>query len=171
MKCKQIRSQFYDYADDSVAQVARSAIESHLSGCDSCRKYYEAQRNLHHSIAGAVAGELAGMHFQSMPIKAEPSNEDRRSSFHGWGRRMAVTVPCLLILSAALWLIRTPSPEPVDDAAPPAYAEAIHYLEMHSADRFGASSFTMPLAVIIRPGAPARTIVLDGTTDISAEVK
>ena len=171
MNCKQIRSRSYDYIDDMVDQVTRSAIESHLSGCAACRLHYETQRRLHQSVTSAVSGELAGLHFQPKPIKAEPSSAVRRPSLGVWVRRMAFAASCVLLLSAGLWLLLKPAPNLNDDSVQSAYAEAFHSLEMYSADRPGASSFTMPLAVIIRPGAPARIIVLDGTTDISAEFK
>jgi hypothetical protein len=171
MNCKQIQSCSYDYIDDMVDQVTRSAIEGHLSGCAACRLHYEIQRRLHQSLTSAVTGELAGLHFQPKPIKAEPSGAVRGSSLGIWVGRMAFAVSCVLLVCAGLWLLRKPAPKLTDDAVQSAYAEAFHYLEMHSADRPGASSFTMPLAIIIRPGAPARGIVLDGTTDISAEFK
>ncbi len=171
MNCKQIRSCFYDYVDGMVNEATRSAIELHLSGCGACRGHYETQRRLHQSVTSAVAGELAGLYFQPMPIKTEPSGADLRSSIGVRVRRMVFAVSCLLCLGAALWLLRKPAPELTDDPVQSAYAEAFHYLERHSADRSGASSFTTPLAVIIQPGAPARVIALDGTTDISAELK
>jgi len=171
MNCKQIRSCSYDYIDDMVDNVTRSAIESHLSGCAACRLYYETQCRLHQSVTSAVASELAGLHLQPMPIKAERSGADRRPLFGVWVRRMAFAVSCLFLLCAALWLLLKPAPKLTDDSVQSAYAEAFHCLEMYSADRPGASSFTMPVAVIIRPGAPARVIVLDGTTDVSAEFK
>jgi len=171
MNCKQIRSCSYDYIDDVVDNVARSAIESHLSGCAGCRLYYETQYRLHQSVTSAVAGELAGLHFQPMPIKAERSGADRRPSFGVWVRRMVLAVSCLFLLCAALWLLLKPAPRPTDDPVQSAYAEAFHCLEMYSTDRPGVSSFTMPVAVIIRPDAPARVVVLDGTTNVSAEFK
>jgi anti-sigma factor RsiW len=171
MNCKQIRSCFYDYTDDMVDQVMRSAIESHLSGCAACRLHYETQRRLHQRVASAVAGELAGLHFQPRPIRAEQSGADRRPSLGVWVRRMAFAMSCLLLLSAGLWLLRKPAPILTDDSVQSAYAEAFHSLEMYSADRPGASSLTMPVMVIIQPGTPARVISLDGTTDIGAVLK
>lgn len=171
MNCKKIRSRFYDYADDTVDQATRSSIESHLSGCALCRRYYEERRRMHRSIANAVARELGGLHFKPVQLKAEPAGPNRSLSRGVWIRRTAFAVPCILIFSAALWLFRTPSPEIAGDANPSAYAEAIYYFETHSAENFDAYSFSTPRAVIIQPGAPMRTIALDGTTDISAEVK
>jgi anti-sigma factor RsiW len=167
MNCKQIRSNFYDYTDDILDKGARFTVESHLTGCAACRLHYASQRRLHQSITSAVASELAGLHFQPKPIKAETA--DCRSLLSVWGGRMAFASPCVLILCAGLWLLLTPAPKPTEDLS--AYAEAFHRIEMHSTDRPGVSSFTTPLAVIIRPGAPARVIELDGTTDISAEFK
>jgi hypothetical protein len=171
MNCKQIRSLFYDYTDGMADRVTRSTIDSHLSGCAACRLHYETQLQLQQSIASAVTGELADLHFQPMPITAEPSGPDSRPSLGVWVRRMSFALSCLLILCAALWLLRKPAPNFTDDTVQSAYAEAFHSLEMHSDDRSGASSFSMPVAVIIQPGAPARVISLDGTTDVSAEFK
>ena len=171
MNCKKIRSRFYDYADDTVDQATRSSIESHLSGCALCRRYYEEQRRMHRSIANAVAGELGGLRFKPDQLKAEPAGANRSFSRGVWIRRIAFVVPCLLIFSAALWLLRTSPPEIAGDANPSTYAEAIYYLETHSAENFNAHNFSTPRAVIMQPGAPVRTILLDGTTDISTEVK
>ncbi len=171
MNCKKIRSRFYDYADDTVDQATRFSIESHLSGCALCHRYYEEQRRMHRSIANAVAHELGDLHFKPMQLKAEPASPNRSLSRGVWIRRMAFAIPCLLIFSAALWLLRTPPPEIAGDAIPSAHAEAIYYLETHSSENFNAHNFSTPRAVIMQPGAPVRTIVLDGTTDISTEVK
>ncbi len=172
MNCKQIRSCSYDYADEMVDSVTRSAIESHLSGCVACRLYYETQCRLQQSVTNAVANELAGLHFRPMPIGAELSGVDRRPLSGTRVRRMAFAASCLLaLLCAALWLLLKPAPKLTDDSVQSAYAEAIHSLEMYGPGKPGSSSLTMPVAVIIRPGAPVRVIPLDGTTDVSAEFK
>ncbi len=101
MNCKQIRSCSYDYIDDIVDKVARSAVESHLSGCAACRLYHETQCRLHQSVTSAVASELAGLRFQPMPIKTERSGADRRPSFGLSVRRMALAVSCFFLLCAA----------------------------------------------------------------------
>ena len=126
---------------------------------------------MHRSIANAVARELEGLRFKPMQLNAEPAGPNRSLSRGVWIRRMAFAVPCILVFSAALWLLRTPSPEIAGDAIPSTYAEAIYYFEKHSAENFDAYSLSTPRAVIIQPGAPVRTIVLDGTIDISAELK
>ncbi len=171
MNCRQTRSCFYDLIDDTVDQVMRSAIERHLAGCVACRLNYESHRRLHQSLQSAVAGELAGLHFKSKPMKAEPYGTDRRPLPGVWVRRAAFALPCLLLFCGALWLFLKPASKPADDRVHSAYAEAYYCLEMHSADKPGTPSFTTPVAVIIRPGAPARVIELDGTADISAECK
>jgi hypothetical protein len=171
MKCKQIQYSIYDYIDDVVDQVTRSAIESHLSGCAECRLHYETQRQLHRSVTDAVAGELAGLHFQPASIKAEASGADHRLFIREQFGRVAFALPALLLLYVILWPVIKPDPNPFDDPAQSAYTEAFHYLEMHSANSSGASGFTIPVAVIVRPGAPARIIELDGTTDVSTELK
>ncbi len=171
MNCRQIKSRFYDYIDGVVDQFTRSTIDSHLSGCVACRLHYETQRRLHQDVKSAVAGELADLHFKPLPMNEEPYGADHRLLSGVWIRRMAFAVPCLFLLGAGLWMLLKPAPDRADDAARSAFAEAYYSLEMHSADRPGASTFTMPVAVIVRPGAPARVIELDGTTDISAECK
>jgi hypothetical protein len=171
MKCKQIQSSFYDYSDDAMDQRTRSVIESHLSSCASCRLHYETQRSLHQGITNAVASELADLHFLPKTIKAELSNADRRSSVNAWARQMAYAMPAFLLLGIVLWPLLKPARELVDDPSQSLYSEAYRYLEMRGADGTGASSLLMPVAVIIQPGAQARVIELDGTTDISAELK
>ncbi len=171
MNCKQIQSSFYDYADGNVDHAARYAIESHLSGCASCRLHYETQRRLQQSVASAVAGELAGLHFQPRPVDAELSGANRRPWPGVWSRSLAFAAPCLLVLCAALWLLLRPAPRPADNSVQAAYAEAYQCLEMYGEDKPGVSSLTMPVAVIVQPGAPARVFSLNGTTDISAELK
>jgi hypothetical protein len=59
----------------------------------------------------------------------------------------------------------------MDDQIQSAYAEAFHRLELRRTDSFSASSIAMPIAVIIQPGASARVIELDGTTDSGAAIK
>ncbi len=171
MNCEQTRSCLYDYGDDMVDQASRSAIERHLSVCAACRLHYETQRRLHQGVKSAVACELAGLHFRPRPMREEPSGMERRPFPGVWVGRTAFVVPCLLILCGALWLLLRPDPNPANDPVQSAYAEAYRCLEMHTADKPGASSFTVPVAVIIRPGAPARVVELDGTTDVSAEFK
>jgi len=171
MNCKQIQSSFYDYADEVMDQARRSAIESHLSGCAACRRHYETRRRLHQSIAGAATIELAGLHFKPKPIKPGWSGANRRPWPGVWGRSIAFAAPCLLLLCAGLWLLLKPAPKPAEVLVQSAYAEAYRCLEMYSTDRPGGSDLTMPVAVIIQPGAPARVISLDGTTDISAVFK
>jgi hypothetical protein len=168
MKCKQIRSLFYDYADGTVSEAMRFAIESHLSGCASCRLRYEIQRRLHESVAAAAAGELACLHFKPMPVKAELPAGYARPRISLWGRYAAVAASCLIVLCAMVWVFLKPASRPVDAPALSAYAEACHYLDMY---RAGGSGFTTPLAVIIQPGAPVRVIELDATTDISVVIK
>jgi hypothetical protein len=171
MKCKQIQSSFYDYVDDTLEQSIRSVIENHLSGCVACRRHYETQRSLHQGVTNAVAGELANLHFQPRSISAEPTRRDRRPSFNAWARQMAYAVPALLLLGIILVPIRKPAPKRSDDLSQSPYAETYDYLERCSTNRVGLSSLTMPVAVIIQPGVPDRVIELDGTTDISAEIK
>jgi predicted anti-sigma-YlaC factor YlaD len=170
MKCKQIRSLIYNYEDGATDEVTRSAIESHLSGCAACRLHYETQRRLHRSMASAVSSELAGLHFKPMPIKEGPSVE-RRPSLDMWPRRMALAASCILVLCITTWVLWKPVPKLASDPVPSAYAEAYHYLDMCRADSPGKSNFAAPLAVIIRPGVPARIVELDGTTDISDALK
>lgn len=171
MNCKQIRSLFFDYADGVVDEAARSTIEDHLAGCRTCLKHYENQRRLHRAVASAVSSELAGMRFEPMAIKAEPSSAPVRPSMRIGVRRIAFAASCIIVVCAAIWVLWKPAPNPTDDLVPSAYAETYHYLEMCRTDNSGTSSFTTPLAVIIRPGAPARVIELNGTTDISAALK
>jgi hypothetical protein len=171
MNCKQIQSSFYDYVDDTLGRSVRSVVERHLSGCAACRLYWESQRSLHQGITSAVAQELADLHFQPKPVSAEVSRSDRHPSFNAWARQMAYAIPAFLLLGIILWPLMQPSRERIDDPAQLSYAEAYQYFETHSADRPGASSLIMPVAVIIQPGVPARVIELDGTTDISAELK
>jgi predicted anti-sigma-YlaC factor YlaD len=171
MKCKKIRSFFYDYADSTVDAATCSAIESHLSGCVSCRLYYETQRRVHQNVAAAAAGELAGLHFMSMPIKAEMSAGYARPRMSLWGRHVAVATSCLIVFYGMILMLRKPASRSADDPPPAAYAEAYHCLEMYRAGSSSASGSSMPLAVIIQPGAPARVIELDATTDISTAIK
>ena len=171
MTCKKIQSFFYDYADGTVGEPKCSAIESHLSGCASCRLYYETQRRLHKSVAVAVADELAGLHFKSMPVKEELSAGYARPQISQWGQPMAIVASCLIVLCTTIWVLWKPASKSADRLTPSAYAEAYHYLEMYRADRSGVSGFATPLAVIIQPGASARVIELDGTTDLGAEIK
>ncbi len=171
MNCKQIRTCFYDYTDDGLDQRTRSGIESHLSSCAACRLHYETQRRFHQSVASAAAAELAAVHFQSKPAISGSWGADRRPYMRVVVERMAPALPALLLLCLILWPILKPTPEAIDEPDQSAYAEAFHSLEMYSADRPESSSFPMPVAVIIRPGAPARVVELDGKTDISAELK
>jgi hypothetical protein len=171
MNCKQIQSSYYGYIDETLDRSICSIIESHLSGCAACRMHYETQRSLQRDITNAVASELADLHFQPKTINAEPSTTDHRPSLGAWVRQMAFAIPAVLLLGIILWPLMQPSPSLIDDPSQSPYAEAYHYIEMHSADRPGASSFTMPVAVIMQPGVPARVIELNGTTDISAELK
>jgi len=171
MNCKQIQYSYYDYADDLLDRDARSVIESHLSGCAACRLHYETQCRLHQSVTNVAAAELADMHFRPGIIKAGSSSAYQRPSLGSWIRQMAYAIPAFLLFGIILWPLMKPAPKPVDDPAQSAYTEAFHYLEMYSTDKPGASSFAAPVAVIIRPGAPARVIELDGTTDVSAELK
>jgi hypothetical protein len=171
MNCKQIQFSFFDYADDMLDKNMHSAIELHLSGCPACRLHYETQRRLHQDITNAVASELADLHFQQKSINAKPSGIDPRPSLGMWVRSMAFAVPPLLLLCIILWPLLKPAPKVIDDQVQSAYAEAFHYLKMYNTDRPGASSLTTPLAVIMQPGSPARVIELDGTTDLSAELK
>lgn len=171
MNCKQIKSSFYDFADGTLNRSMRSVIEGHLSGCAVCRQYYEKQCNLHQDVTNAVASELADLHFQPKNITAEPSSADYLKPHGSWIRQMAFAMPALLLLYIIIWPFLKPAPELIDDPDKSAYAEAYRYLEMYRADRSGASGFAMPVVVIIQPGAPARVIELDGTTDISAELK
>jgi hypothetical protein len=170
MKCKQIRSLIYDYEDGAVDEAMHSAIECHLSGCTACRLHYENQQRLHRSIAAKVSSEFAGLHFKSMPIKEEPSDE-RRSPIEIWVRRIALAASCLIVLSSATWVLWKSAPQSAGDPPPSAYAEAYHYFDMYRADSSGASGFATPLAVIIQPGLPARIVELDGTTDVSDALK
>lgn len=171
MKCKQIQSSFYDFVDDTLERSIRFAIESHLSGCAACRRHYEIQRGLHQGVTNAVAGELTNLHFQPRTIRAEQTRMDRRTSFNAWARQMAYAVPALLLLGIILVPIRKPAPERIEDPSPSPYAEVYDYLELRGTDKVGASSLTMPVAVIIQPGVPDRVIELDGATDISTEIK
>ena len=171
MNCKQAQIFYFDYADDTLDQAVRSDLERHLSGCAACRYHYEAQRNLHQGITAAIASELADLHFRSKPVNAGPSSSDHRSSLNAWIRQMAYAVPALLLLGIVLWPLVPHSPRVTDNPDQSSYSEAYRYFEMYSADRSGASDLTTPVAVIIQPGAPARVIELNGTTDISAELK
>lgn len=171
MNCKQIQSSFYDYVDDALDQRMRSSIQSHLSGCAACRLHYETQNSLRHGIANAVVSELADLHFNPKPISAEPSRANHRLSLNAWIRQMAYAVPAILLLGIVLWPLMQNSRHVIDDRAQSSYADAYQYLETYRADRPGASNLIMPVAVIIQPGVPARVIELDGTTDISAELK
>ncbi len=171
MNCKQIQSSFYDYVDKTLEQSVRSVVDGHLSGCAACRLQYETQRSLHQGITDAVASELADLHFQPKPMNAETSRTDEHSSLGDWVRQMAYAVPAFLLLGVILWPFMQPSREQIDDPTQSSYTEAYQYFEMHSADSPGAAHHIMPVAVIIQPGAPARVIELDGTTDISTELK
>jgi len=171
MKCKQIQISFYDYADGIADEVTSSAIESHLSGCAACRLLYETQRRLHQSVTNAVASELAGLHFQPKTLEPGTAGADHVPSLGEWFRQTAFAIPALLLLCIILWPLLKPPPELTDNPPHAAYAEAFHYFEMHSTDKPGASGFTMPVAVIVRPGAPARVIELDGKTDFIAAFK
>jgi hypothetical protein len=168
MKCKKIRSFFYDYTDGTVGEATRSAIENHLSGCASCLLHYETQRRLHQSVTAAAANDLAGLHFKSMPVKAELSAGYARLRISLWGRYVAVATSCLIVFCGTIWMLWKPASGPADAPASSSYAEAYHCLDMY---RAGGSGFTTPLAVIIKPGASARVVELNGTTDISTEIK
>ena len=171
MNCKKTRLSFYDFSDDTLDRKTRAVIESHLSGCAACRRHYETQRRMHQSITGAVAGELAGLHFQPQPITTEPSGANLRLSLGVLIGRTAFAIPALLLFCVILWPLLKHGPERIDGPGPSAYDETYRYLEMYSADKPGASSFAMPVAVIIQPGIPARVIEIDGTTDLSTELK
>jgi anti-sigma factor RsiW len=171
MNCKKTRLCFYDHTDDALDPATRLAIESHLSNCAACRRHYETQRRLHQSVSNAVAGELADLHFHPKPITAEPSSSDHRSWLGLGIRQTAFALPAFLLLGIILWPLLKPAPELLDDPDQSVYAEAYHYLEMYSVDKPGASRLTTPLAVIVQPGVPARVVELDGTTDLSTELK
>jgi predicted anti-sigma-YlaC factor YlaD len=166
MKCKKIRSLIYDYEDKAEDKVLHSVIESHLAGCAACRLHYETQRRLHQRIAESAVSELAGFHFKSASIKAEPAGE-RTPVLKAWPLRMALAASCMFVLCTATWVLWKPVRKPADDIAPSAYAEAYRYIDMGRTDKPGASSFATPLAVIIQPGIPARIIELDGETNVS----
>jgi hypothetical protein len=170
MKCKQIRALIYDYEDDDVNATLHSAIESHLTGCETCRLYYETQRQLHRRMADAVAGELAGLHFKPTPIK-EKTSPERRAFFSIRMPRIALAASSFVIFCTATWMIWKPISKPVDNPASSAYAEAYHCLDMYSAGNPGSSGFTTPLAVIIQSGVPTRIMELDGTTNVSDALK
>jgi anti-sigma factor RsiW len=171
MNCKQIQSLYFDYADGTPDQEVRMNVDRHLTGCVVCRHHYEIQRNLHQDVTAAVANELADLHFQQMPVSAEPAPSKHRFSLNAWVRQIAYAFPALLLLGIVLWPLIQQSPRVTDDPTQSSFTEAYQYFEMHSADRSGATNLIMPVAVIIQPGAPARVIELDGTTDISAEIK
>ncbi len=171
MNCKKTRSYFYDYADAAVSQRVRSDLENHLSGCAACRQYWEAQFRLHQSVKNAAAAELGRLHFQPKPILAKALETERRPSISLLVGRTAYAMPALLLLCIALWPLLMPEPKPLDDRNQSAFAEAYRYLEMYNAEKPGASSFAMPMAVVIQPDSPARVIQLDGKTDIGAALK
>jgi hypothetical protein len=171
MNCKQIQFSFFDYADDMLDKSTRSVIELHLTGCAACRLHYETQRSLHKGVTNAVASELADLHFQFKTVKTEPAAADHRTLLGAWIRKMAFAMPALLLLGIILWPLLKPAPKMIGDPAQSAYAEVFHSLAVYSADKPGASGLTTPLAVIMQPGIPARVIELDGTTDLSAELK
>jgi hypothetical protein len=170
MKCNEIRSFFYDYADGTVDEATRSSIENHLSGCTACRLHYETQRRLHQSVTDAVANELAGLHFKSMSVKAALSGGYAPTRISLWGQPRAIAASCLIVLCTTICVLWKHMSGPADAPAPSAYAEAYHCLEMYRAGGSSASGFSTPLAVIIQPGAPARVIELDGIMDVSAEI-
>lgn len=171
MNCKKIRSYFHDYADDTIEQGKRSAIEIHLAGCAACRLNYETQRRLHQSIKTAAASELACLHFQPASISPEPFGAVRRASVSNLVWRIGYAAPVLLLLLIILWPRLRPASKNIDDPIQAGYAEAFEYLQMYSADSSNPSRFAVPVVVIIQPGAPSHVIELDGTTDISTELK
>ncbi len=171
MNCKKAQSYFFDYIDATVDQRMQSEIDSHLSSCSICREYWETQRRLQQSVKSAADVELAGLHFQPKPIPARVPGTERRPLFRMLVGRAAYAMPALLLLFIIFWPFLKPGPRLLEDPDQSAFAEAYRYLEMYSADKPGASSFAMPMAVIIQPDAPARVIELDGKIDISAALK
>jgi hypothetical protein len=133
--------------------------------------FYDAQRRLQQSIKSAALSELAGIHFQPMPISLKPSGAVRRQSIRMLVGRTAYAMPALMLLFVVLWPLLKPVPKVLDDPIRAGYAEAFNYLQMYSANSSGPSRFASPVAVIVQPGVPARVIELDGATDMSAELK
>jgi anti-sigma factor RsiW len=171
MNCKKTQSCFFDYADGTMQQGKHSDIEDHLAGCTACRLYYDAQRRLQQSIKNAAASELAGIHFQPMTLSLQPSGAVRRPSIRMMVERSAYAMPALLLLFVVLWPLLKPVPGELDDPTRSGYAEAFNCLQMYSANSPGPSGFAAPVAVIVQPGVPARVIELDGTTDVTDELK
>lgn len=182
----------FDYLQRELQSDKVLWIEAHLQHCAACRSELHRQQQqirqvkttlaqldpasdlpvlrLHRSMAASISSELAGLHFKPMPIKGEPSDE-RRPSMDMWARRIALAASCFIVLCAITWVLWKPVSKPAGYPAPPAYAEAYHYLDMYRADRSDSSGFAAPLAVIIQPGVPARIVELDGTTNVSDALK
>ncbi len=171
MNCKQTQSNFCDYVDETVDQATRAAIESHLSGCVACRMHYSFQQKLHESVSSAAAAESAALHFRPQPLTAGFSGTNRRPSIIMLTERLAPVLPALLLICVIFWPLLKPDPRMAEAPAQSDYVEAYHSIEKYGAANTDASSFAVPVVVIIQPNAPARIFKLDGSTDISAELK
>lgn len=93
MNCEQLRQKLYDYLDNSLSSVDKSAAEKHLTGCLGCRETLrrESQRaqllsNRFEQAVKTTALDPAAQHRIAMAMKREIARRPQQPLAPFWSR-------------------------------------------------------------------------------------
>jgi anti-sigma factor RsiW len=89
------------YQDGERSAAERSRVETHLAGCDSCRKYYAEMEEAWQAMEGMPEIEPSPGFYQAVCKKINAPSRNPVRKFHSWVMDFfpapAVAIPVLLI--------------------------------------------------------------------------
>ena len=122
-QCNEIQTQISFYLDDELQGSERAALETHLRGCDTCRRMFEEELQFFEAIRGAqplynASPELRGRVEQILSDTAAPHEASpglrRRIRSYLWQKgskspslisaRSLMVAAVIILVSVAVWL-------------------------------------------------------------------
>ena len=103
MDCREAQEQILESLAESQPGEVATGLERHLSGCDACRSFLEAQRNLDLQLSRAISAPPLSPRFRQSVMA-----DLRREPYYAWPESLpdkAHLAGCLCAIALSIWIL------------------------------------------------------------------
>ena len=102
MKCDQVERHLSEYLDEELESEVASAIQVHLSACDTCSNRLSELRSIDTKLRGLVLPDLSARIRAAVSAAAEESTVSKTGlagPWHGWAMIVAVAASIVIVIA------------------------------------------------------------------------